>query len=87
MRPGIVCRCLREGCTGYMQERQWEPSPEVRFRWKRARESLLACRRLMLLDLGNDRVLRIGRFAPVAEMTGSLYTGLDSTERPVAIAG
>jgi hypothetical protein len=57
-----------------MEARHWEPSPEVRFRWKRARQSLIACRRLVFLDLGNGAILRIGRFAPASEMTGALYT-------------
>ena len=75
LRPGTACRCQHEGCTGYMAERQWKPSPEVRFRWKHARRSVAACRRPAFLDLGKDRVLRLPeRFAPGEEMTGMLYT-------------
>ena len=75
-RPGTRCRCRHEGCTGYMTERtgEWEPSPEVRFRWKYARASLAACRRPVLLDLGGGHVLRPAEFVPAAEMTGVLYT-------------
>ena len=74
LAPGTVCICGHEGCRGYMEARRWEPSAEVRFRWKRARASLVACRRLVFLDLGDGTVLRPGRFAAVAEMTGALYT-------------
>jgi hypothetical protein len=77
LSPGVVCRCQHEGCTGYMRERQWKPSPDVWFRWKHARASLVACRRPVLLDLGNGSVLRIGPwppFIPSIGMTGALYT-------------
>ena len=65
-RPGTRCRCRHEGCTGHMTDQmgEWEPSPEVRFRWKRARASLAACRRPVLLDLGGGHVLRPGEFTP-----------------------
>jgi hypothetical protein len=75
LRPGTVCRCQHEGCTGHMAERQWKPSPDVRFRWKHARRSVAACRRPAFLDLGRDRVLRLPElFAAGEEMTGTLYT-------------
>jgi hypothetical protein len=41
---------------------------------KRARASLTACRRPVLLDLGGGHVLRPGEFVPAAEMTGVLYS-------------
>ena len=74
LRPGTVCICGHEGCRGYMEPRRWEPSAEVRFRWKHARRSLTACRRPVFLDLGDGTVLRPGRFDPAGEMTGALYT-------------
>ena len=77
LRPGTVCRCGHPGCTGYMRERQWSACPDVRFRWKRARASLVACRRPVFLDLGDGTVLRIGPwppFIPAIGMTGTLYT-------------
>ena len=74
LSPGTVCRCRHDGCTGYMAERQWEPSREVLYSWKHARRSVDACRRLVLLDLGDDRVLCIKRYAASAESTGALYT-------------
>ena len=77
LRPGTVCRCGHPGCTGYMTERQWSTSPDVRFRWKHARASLVACRRPVFLDLGNETVLRIGAwppFIPAIGMPGALYT-------------
>ncbi len=73
-RPGTACPCRHEGCTGHMAERKWQYSPEVRFRWRHARRSITACRRPVLLDLGDGTVLRLGRFAPAADMTGVLYT-------------
>ena len=48
--------------------RQWKPAPDVLFRWKHARQSIAACRRPVLLDLGDGTVLRAGRFAASAEM-------------------
>ncbi len=75
LRPGTVCRCGHEGCAGRMAERQWKPSPDVRFRWKHARRSVAACRRPVFLDLGKGTVLRLPEcFAPGEEMTGMLYT-------------
>ena len=73
LRPGTVCICGHEGCRGYMEPRRWEPSAEVRFRWKYARRSLSACRRPVFLDLGDGTVLRPGRFDG-SETTGALYT-------------
>ena len=75
-RPGNEMPSASQGCTGHMTDQmgEWEPSPEVRFRWKRARASLAACRRPVLLDLGGGHVLRPGEFIPAAEMTGVLYT-------------
>lgn len=73
LKPGTACICGHEGCRGYMEARQWEPSRDVLFRWKRARQSLIACRRPIFLDLGDDTILRTDRFAPAAEMTGALY--------------
>jgi hypothetical protein len=76
--PGTECRCGEisghGGCTGVMAPRQWEASPDVLFRWKHARQSLAACRRPVLLDLGDGKVLRPHRFAAAAEMDGTLYT-------------
>jgi hypothetical protein len=77
LRPGTACRCGHPGCAGYMRERQWSASPDVQFRWKRARASLAACRRPVFLDLGDGTVLRIGSwppFVPAIGMTGTLYT-------------
>ena len=74
LQPGTACICGHDGCRGYMEPRRWEPSPEVRFRWKHARRSLTACRRPVFLDLGIGAVLRPGRFDPAGEMTGALYT-------------
>ena len=65
------------GCTGYISERQWSASPYVGFRWKRARASLVACRRPVFLDLGNGTVLRIDPrppFIPATGMAGTLYS-------------
>ena len=73
-RPGTACPCRHEGCTGRIAERKWQYSPEVRFRWRYARRSIAACRRPVLLDLGDERVLHLGHFAPATEMTGVLYT-------------
>jgi len=50
------------------------PPYGVRLRWKHARRSVAACRRLVFLDLGNDRVLRLRDFVPDSEMNGVLYT-------------
>ena len=77
LRPGTACLCGHPGCTGYMRERQWSASPDVQFRWRRARASLVACRRPVFLDLGDGTVLRIGAwppFIPAIGMPGALYT-------------
>lgn len=74
LTPGTACRCQHEGCRGYMEARRWEPSPDVRFWWKHARRSVAACRRPVLLDLGDGTVLRPGRFTLGIEMTGGLYS-------------
>jgi competence protein CoiA len=74
LQPGTECRCLHEGCTGVMAARQWAAAPDVLFRWKHARQSIAACRRPVLLDLGDGTVLRPDRFAAAAEMDGTLYT-------------
>jgi hypothetical protein len=57
-----------------MAPRRWKPSPDVLFRWKYARRSVTACRKLVLLDLGDGTVLWARRFAASAEMEGTLYT-------------
>ena len=72
LKPGTECRCQHEGCTGVMAARQWTPAQDVLVRWKRARRSIAACRRLVLLDLGDGTVLRIGQLAD--EIPGVLYT-------------
>ena len=74
LTPGTACICGHDGCRGYMEARRWEPSPEVRFRWKHPRRSLAACRRPVFLDVGGGAVLRPGRFTLAAGMTGVLYT-------------
>jgi hypothetical protein len=74
LSPGTVCICGHDGCRGYMEAPQWG-APQVRFYWKWARASLMACRRPILLDLGSGRLLHItGRFTPLAEMNGVLYS-------------
>lgn len=74
LEPGTVCICSHEGCTGVMAPRQWKPAPDVLSGWKWARQSVFACRRLVLLDLGDGTVLRAGRRVPVSEQEGTLYT-------------
>jgi competence protein CoiA len=50
------------------------PPYGVRLRWKHARRSVAACRRLVLLDLGDRGVLRLRDFVPDGEMNAVLYT-------------
>ena len=47
------------------------PGGKVQFRWKSPRWSAGACRKLMLLDLGDGRVLRVPRWACLTGGPGS----------------
>ena len=62
------CRLTREDSAAKSRGEQM-------FRWRHPRRSIGACRRLVLLDLGNGTVLRSPeRFVPAREMRGILYT-------------
>ena len=74
LRPGTECRCLHDGCTGVMAERQWAPARYVEFSWKRPRRSVTTCRRLVLLDIGGEVILRVAGLTLSGTGTGVPYT-------------
>jgi competence protein CoiA len=54
----------------------------VRFRWKQPRRSILECKRMVMLDLGEGLLLRIGRIHPPPKCAGwgYLYSTADFWE-------
>jgi hypothetical protein len=78
-----VCGCDPGTCSGgwgpgrcrVMLEKSAEPGVRM-FRWRHPRRSVSACRRDVLLDLGDGRVLRVTRFAPGTALHGALISRL-----------